>query len=451
MDPMSEYLARATIEATDRRGRGGSPGAADRAGETRRAPATAPASRSRRWWQRRAHAPAGPRRPERWPSAAPDALAVGRAGPGPRRGRAPHRRAGHRLRAPPARGHGRASRRQSAPGAAAALVDRDGTEVSRLRAFGLVHTHLLEALGPREHARLLDLLDGGDGARAPAAWPDAQPASRRPCTAGTRCCARLLDVSATRAGGSAAPAVVAGRPAARPAPHRGRRRSRLPLPQPQELGAAGVPAAGRTSADAQPARRRCSSPRPTTRSGALRWCLAEIRRGARPDGRRSTATRSRSRCPPAPPWTSTCWSAVTGATAVELPGLGHDLLDGLAIQHAEAFESWLLSERRRLAAATESILHEAALGLLARGDLDRARDLAVRAAVHEPAGREPPGAADQALPPRRRGRGRPAPVRRLGGRRRARARRAARRCRPARDAGGPARRTRGPRRPRSRR
>ena len=32
----------------------------------------------------------------------------------------------------------------------------------------------------------------------------------------------------------------------------------------------------------------------------------------------------------------------------------------------------------------------------------------------EPPGREPPGAADQALPPRRRGRGRPAPVRRLG-------------------------------------
>ena len=56
---------------------------------------------------------------------------------------------------------------QSAPGAAAALVDRDGTEVSRLRAFGLVHTHLLEVLGPREHAWLLDLLDGGGGLERP--------------------------------------------------------------------------------------------------------------------------------------------------------------------------------------------------------------------------------------------------------------------------------------------
>ena len=48
----------------------------------------------------------------------------------------------------------------SAPGAAAALVDQAGTETSRLRAFGLLHSHLLEALGPRDHARLLDLLDG---------------------------------------------------------------------------------------------------------------------------------------------------------------------------------------------------------------------------------------------------------------------------------------------------
>ena len=50
----------------------------------------------------------------------------------------------------------------TAPGAAAALVDWDGSEASRLRAFGLLHSHLLEALGPRDHARLLDLLDGTD-------------------------------------------------------------------------------------------------------------------------------------------------------------------------------------------------------------------------------------------------------------------------------------------------
>ena len=56
---------------------------------------------------------------------------------------------------------------QSAPGAAAALVDRDGTEIARLRAFGLVHAHVLRVLGPLEHARVLDALERGR--RAPAA------------------------------------------------------------------------------------------------------------------------------------------------------------------------------------------------------------------------------------------------------------------------------------------
>ena len=117
--------------------------------------------------------------------------------------------------------------------------------------------------------------------------------------------------------------------------------------------------------------------------GALRWSLAEIRRALGPtavlDGDPVRISLPAGTLVDVDVLVRGHWSA-----AVELPGLGHDLLDGLAIQHAEGFESWLLSERRRLAAATESILHEAALGLLARGDLDRARDLAVRAAVMSP-------------------------------------------------------------------
>ncbi len=70
--------------------------------------------------------------------------------------------------------------------------------------------------------------------------------------------------------------------------------------------------------------------------------------------------------------------------ALQLPGLGQDLLDGVAIAHAEPFEAWLLSQRRRLTAAAESIIHEAALGLLARDELERARDLAVQATVMSP-------------------------------------------------------------------
>lgn len=117
--------------------------------------------------------------------------------------------------------------------------------------------------------------------------------------------------------------------------------------------------------------------------GALRWCLAEIRRALGSavvlDGDPVTLALPVGATVDVDVLVRGHWS-----TAVELPGLGQDLLDGLVILHADAFESWLLSERRRLAAATESILHEAALGHLARGDLDRARDLAVRAAVLSP-------------------------------------------------------------------
>ncbi len=117
--------------------------------------------------------------------------------------------------------------------------------------------------------------------------------------------------------------------------------------------------------------------------GALRWCLAEIRRALGPgavlDGDPVALSLPAGTSVDADILVRDHWSA-----AIRLPGLGDDLLDGLAIRHADAFESWLLSERRRLAAATESILHEAALGLLARGDLAPARDLAVRAALMSP-------------------------------------------------------------------
>ena len=116
---------------------------------------------------------------------------------------------------------------------------------------------------------------------------------------------------------------------------------------------------------------------------ALRWCLAEIRRGLGPggllDGDPVQLT--------LPVGTTVDVAVVLHGhwrEAVGLPGLGADLLDGLVIQSAAPFESWLLSQRRRLSAATESILHEAALGQLSRGEFERARDLAVRAAVMSP-------------------------------------------------------------------
>lgn len=50
--------------------------------------------------------------------------------------------------------------RQVCPGAAAALVDWDGTETARLRAFGIVHGVVLEILGASGGSLLLDEVRG---------------------------------------------------------------------------------------------------------------------------------------------------------------------------------------------------------------------------------------------------------------------------------------------------
>jgi DNA-binding SARP family transcriptional activator len=117
--------------------------------------------------------------------------------------------------------------------------------------------------------------------------------------------------------------------------------------------------------------------------GALRWCLAEIRRGLGPggllDGDPVQLT--------LPAGTTVDVDVLVHGhwrEAVRLPGLGAELLDGFTVHQAAAFESWLISQRRRLTAATESILHEAALGSLSGGQLETARDLALRAAVMSP-------------------------------------------------------------------
>lgn len=66
------------------------------------------------------------------------------------------------------------------------------------------------------------------------------------------------------------------------------------------------------------------------------------------------------------------------ADAVRLPGLGADLLEGMAFREAAAFESWLLSEQRHFVAASEAILHEAALSAMSRGAVEEATGYAVR-------------------------------------------------------------------------
>ena len=54
--------------------------------------------------------------------------------------------------------------------------------------------------------------------------------------------------------------------------------------------------------------------------------------------------------------------------AVALPGLGHELLDGLVFRASPGFEIWVENERRHVAGMTSAVLHQAALALLARGE-----------------------------------------------------------------------------------
>ncbi len=63
--------------------------------------------------------------------------------------------------------------------------------------------------------------------------------------------------------------------------------------------------------------------------------------------------------------------------AIALSGLGEELLEGFDTFGAPEFESWLLAQRRHIAASTEDVLHEAALALLARGEYGEAVPIAV--------------------------------------------------------------------------
>ncbi|MET0953688.1 MAG: BTAD domain-containing putative transcriptional regulator [Aeromicrobium sp.] len=116
---------------------------------------------------------------------------------------------------------------------------------------------------------------------------------------------------------------------------------------------------------------------------ALRWSLAEVRRGvgegSSVDGDPVVLRLADDVVVDVDVLTHGTWEQ-----AVTLPGLGAELLEGSPIRGAPVFETWLLSRRRQFAAASEAILHEAALGSMSRGQTDRAIDYAVRAATMSP-------------------------------------------------------------------
>jgi DNA-binding SARP family transcriptional activator len=117
---------------------------------------------------------------------------------------------------------------------------------------------------------------------------------------------------------------------------------------------------------------------------ALRWSLSEIRRALGEDGsvdgdpvvlRLAAAAVVDVRVVTRGSWRD----------AAVLPGLGADLLDGMALRGgATAFETWLLAQQRHMAAASEAILHEAAQAEMSRGAVEAAIGFAARAAALSP-------------------------------------------------------------------
>lgn len=116
---------------------------------------------------------------------------------------------------------------------------------------------------------------------------------------------------------------------------------------------------------------------------ALRWSLAEIRRGlGEAGGVDGDPVRLR-----LPPDAAIDVHAVLGGRwprVVAMPGLGAELLEGMVFRGATGFGTWLLAAQRRVAAATESLLHEAALAAMAAGRWDDAIERAARVTALNP-------------------------------------------------------------------
>jgi DNA-binding SARP family transcriptional activator len=105
--------------------------------------------------------------------------------------------------------------------------------------------------------------------------------------------------------------------------------------------------------------------------GALRWTLSVLRRQFG-DGAELGGDPLRLRLPPGTVVDVEVLSKGSWMEAVALPGLGHELLDGMGFRSSPGFEIWLENERRHVAGTTNAVLHQAALALLARGEADSA-------------------------------------------------------------------------------
>lgn len=114
--------------------------------------------------------------------------------------------------------------------------------------------------------------------------------------------------------------------------------------------------------------------------GALRWNLSELRRVLGSTHFRADGLTLASEAP--------LYVDVRvlrlGAwvEALQVPGFGRELLEGMAFASSPSFEVWLATQRRHLQAAVEDMLREAALVRMAAGAPHEAADLAARLVLH---------------------------------------------------------------------
>ena len=119
-------------------------------------------------------------------------------------------------------------------------------------------------------------------------------------------------------------------------------------------------------------------------AGALRWNLSELRRLLGGPDTVGSGNVVQLRLPAGTVVDVLVLMGGTSGEAVDLPGLGRELLEGMDIDASPGYTAWLLGERRRLLGLSEAVLREGALRALASGNARTAVELATRLVAADP-------------------------------------------------------------------
>ena len=119
-------------------------------------------------------------------------------------------------------------------------------------------------------------------------------------------------------------------------------------------------------------------------AGTLRWNLSELRRLLGGPDTVGSGNVVQLRLPAGTVIDVLVLMGGTSGEAIELPGLGRELLEGMDIDASPGFTAWLLGERRHLQGLSEAVLREGALRSLAAGNARAAVELATRLVAADP-------------------------------------------------------------------